>query len=108
MTTATRAPKGGIIIMEVFYKGGQFLPTNEPQKGQWNSQSFKTTKAQKEIKEIKRQQMIITRATLVGRVMKMEKVWNSPKMTVDKNHPYAEIHAMETFEWHQRFGWADE
>ena len=29
----TRSPKGGIEIMGVFYKGGQFLPSNEPQRG---------------------------------------------------------------------------
>jgi hypothetical protein len=30
MATATRAPKGGIEIMGVFYKGGQFLPQYAP------------------------------------------------------------------------------
>lgn len=41
-TAATRAPKGGISIMGTFYKGGQFLPTNEPQRGA-HSRKAKTT-----------------------------------------------------------------
>jgi hypothetical protein len=37
MTTATRAPKGGTTISGVFYKGGQFLPSdNEPKRGKFN------------------------------------------------------------------------
>lgn len=31
-----QAPKGGITVAGVFYKGGQFLPTVEPQRGKFN------------------------------------------------------------------------
>jgi len=103
-TTATRAPRGGISIMGVFYNGGQFLPTNEPQNGNYNN-NFKTSKAKKEIKEIARMQYIKTRETYISKIMKMENVWNSTRMTVDKNSQHAEIHAIQVFEWHQRFGW---
>jgi hypothetical protein len=42
MTTATRSPKGGITIMGVFYKGGQFLPSdNEPKRGKYNNYNGK-------------------------------------------------------------------
>ena len=47
MNTATRAPKGGVTVMGVFYKGGQFLPTNEPQRGKWNRKSNTAKKARK-------------------------------------------------------------
>lgn len=46
MTTKTRAPKGGITIQGVFYRGGQFLPTDEPQRGAWNKKVKKTGKKQ--------------------------------------------------------------
>lgn len=31
-----QAPKGGMTVNGVFYKGGQFLPVNEPQRGKFN------------------------------------------------------------------------
>jgi hypothetical protein len=39
MTTRTRAPKGGITIMGVFYKGGQFLPQYAPNRDDNNNKS---------------------------------------------------------------------
>ncbi len=63
------------------------------------------TKKVNVIKEANRQQMILCRQALDNKVMAMDKVWNSPRMTVDKNHPYAAQHAMEVFEWHERWGW---
>lgn len=36
-TAKIRAPKGGCVVDGVFYKGGQFLPEREPQKGRWNT-----------------------------------------------------------------------
>lgn len=47
--TRTRAPKGGQTIMGVFYRGGQFLPTFEPQKGKWNR---KTNKASAKVRKV--------------------------------------------------------
>lgn len=43
----TRAPKGGTTVQGVFYKGGQFLPTNEPQRGKFNSTKSTTKKVRK-------------------------------------------------------------
>lgn len=43
----TRAPKGGTTVQGVFYKGGQFLPTNEPQRGKFNSNKATAKKARK-------------------------------------------------------------
>lgn len=43
----TRAPKGGVTVQGIFYKGGQFLPSNEPQRGKFNSNSRKSNKARK-------------------------------------------------------------
>jgi hypothetical protein len=37
--TRTRAPKGGITIMGVFYKGGQFLPQYAPKTDEEKTQS---------------------------------------------------------------------
>lgn len=42
-----RAPKGGLIIQGVFYKGGQFLPSFEPQRGRWNTTKQTNKKARK-------------------------------------------------------------
>lgn len=36
MATKTRAAKGGEWVQGVFYKGGQFLPTENPQFGKFN------------------------------------------------------------------------
>jgi hypothetical protein len=41
MGTSNRAPKGGVKIMGVFYKGGQFLPSEQPQRGKYNRKSNK-------------------------------------------------------------------
>ena len=44
-----RAPKGGITVAGVFYKGGQFLPSNnEPKRGKYNGNGRKATKARKQ------------------------------------------------------------
>ncbi len=44
-----QAPKGGMTVAGVFYKGGQFLPSNnEPKRGAFNGKSG--TKAAKAIK----------------------------------------------------------
>ena len=41
-TTATRAPKGGVTIANVFYHGGQFLPSNnEPKRGAFSANKNK-------------------------------------------------------------------
>ncbi len=36
-----QAPKGGMTVAGVFYKGGQFLPTVEPQRGKFNRPATK-------------------------------------------------------------------
>lgn len=48
-STKTRAPKGGIMVNGVFYKGGWFLPTSEPQRGKWNTGNKKTTKKARKV-----------------------------------------------------------
>ena len=45
--TRTRAKKGGEMVQGVFYKGGQFLPMNEPQRGKWNTHQSKSKKVRK-------------------------------------------------------------
>jgi hypothetical protein len=47
--TKERAPKGGMTIAGVFYKGGQFLPSDyEPKRGKYNStKSTAVSKARK-------------------------------------------------------------
>lgn len=43
-----QAPKGGVTVAGVFYKGGQFLPANnEPKHGKYNSNSKKSKGAKK-------------------------------------------------------------
>lgn len=42
MSTRARAPKGGITIQGVFYRGGQFLPSDAPQYGRYNRNTRKT------------------------------------------------------------------
>jgi hypothetical protein len=38
-----RAPKGGVSISGVFYRGGQFLPSNnEPKRGMFNANNVKS------------------------------------------------------------------
>jgi hypothetical protein len=96
-----RAPKGGITISGIFYRGGQFLPSNnEPKHGMFNRKSTK-----KQIRENDREQYQKVYTAYIRRITGMQKVWNSPRMRVSKNHPYATQHAIEVFEWHQRFGW---
>ena len=42
--TKTRAPKGGTVIENVKYEGGQFLPSdNTPKRGMFNSNKGKAT-----------------------------------------------------------------
>lgn len=42
-----QAPKGGITIQGVFYRGGQFLPQNEPQRGKFNRANKSRSKVRK-------------------------------------------------------------
>lgn len=42
-----QAKKGGEWVSGVFYKGGQFLPSVEPQRGKFNRPANKTTKVRK-------------------------------------------------------------
>lgn len=42
-----QAPKGGMTVAGVFYKGGQFLPTVEPQRGKFNRKAVKKQAARK-------------------------------------------------------------
>lgn len=48
---------------------------------------------------------VAERKALVERAMNDERVWNSPRMTVAKDHPYAQQHAIEVYQWHERWGW---
>ena len=58
-----------------------------------------------ELAKIRQAQYTIVRQRYTERIMEDNRVWESPRMTVDKNHPYAEMHAIEVFEWHQQRGW---
>lgn len=46
--TSERSPKGGTTVAGVFYKGGQFLPSNnEPKRGAFNRPATKAAKVRK-------------------------------------------------------------
>lgn len=47
MNARTRAKKGGEMVAGVFYKGGQFLPASEPQRGKWNRKSNSSKRVRK-------------------------------------------------------------
>jgi hypothetical protein len=54
-TGASRAQKGGCTVQGVFYRGGQFLPSYEPQRGKWNTATSKN--GNKKNKGVKRREV---------------------------------------------------
>lgn len=101
-TTCPRCDGTGTISEYAHIQDGQCFKCNGT--GAINYRKPATKKVNV-IKEARTAQYQIVRKSYLRKIAGLDKVWNSPRMTVEKNHPDAEIHAMEVFEWHERWGW---